>query len=314
MTSKKDDIEINTVKDYKNSIAASNYRGWHTKENTNFWPNRDLMNNNIDSVSDSLFSQYGPPNPIFSNTSKIMTMGSCFAMRIREWMESFQKTSDTVFVPEGLNNSFAVRQFIDWALTGNRSSDAYWYDQDQDKNIFKWESAEEQKTVREKFINYDGFIITFGLSEVWRDKQTKGVFWRGVPNELFDPERHECVVSTVEENVQNMIQIIQLIQTHCGNKPIIFTLSPVPLNASFQNRPCIVSDCVSKSILRVAIEEIQRQEFTNLYYWPSFELVKWVPTHADVKGFGEEDGLDSRHVSNWAVSTIIKNFVKKFFI
>jgi len=316
-------IEIQTVKHVEESIANSNFKNlkWHTGESLDFWPTAAMSQNNLNGVVTQLFEQSGPKEPIFTKQSRIMTMGSCFAMRIREWMQRNQQVSDTVFVPEGLNNSFAVRQFIEWALTGNRSSDAYWYDQAADKGIFKWESEEEQSQIKEKFKQYDGFVITFGLSEVWRDKNTKGVFWRGVPDGMFDVEKHECVISTVEENYDNMKRIIELIREHCGDKPIIFTLSPVPLNATFVGRPCVVSDCVSKSILRVAIEQINQLNFNNWYYWPSFELAKWVPAHMDVKSFGgdpkpDKKGnklTDSRHVAEWAVSNIIQNFVKKFF-
>lgn len=306
-------IDTNTVKNWETSIAASNLKGWYKKNDTRYWPTKSLSLNKIDSVSTELFNGYGPSSPIFNSNSKIMTMGSCFALRIREWMNKKQKQTQAFFVPEGLNNSFAVRQFIEWSLTGDKSQDAYWYDENTNKEIIKWHSDEEQIVVKEKFTNYDGFIITFGLSEVWRDKITKGVFWRGVPNNIFDPDKHECIISTVEENYLNMKRIIDLIHTYCGEKPIIFTLSPVPLNATFQERSCIVSDCISKSILRIAIEMIEKEKIKNFYYWPSFEFIKWLPSHCDIKTFGSDPGVDSRHVSNWAVESIINNFSSKFF-
>ena len=307
-------ILINTVKDFKASIAASNHRGWYKSNAIQYWPTRKLIDE-FDAVSKELFASQAPASPIFTHEANIGTMGSCFAMRIREWMKTQNKKADTIFIPEGLNNSYAVRQYIEWVLTGNRSFDAYAYDQNDTQGIFKWESAEEQQVTKEKFLEFDGFIITYGLSEIWRDKETKGVFWRGVPEDVFDPNKHECVSSTVDENYQNIIQTINLLQTHCPGKPIIITLSPVPLNATYLKRSCIISDSISKSILRIAIDQSLKKS-KNVYYWPSFEFVKWLPAHSGIKTFGgegEDKVLDSRHVSEWAVDKIIENFSLYFF-
>lgn len=307
-------ISINTVKEHKKSIAASNHRGWHKADSIQYWPTQKLIND-LNVVSKELFQSHAPSTPIFAHDASIGTMGSCFAMRIREWMKTQNKKAETIFIPEGLNNSFAVKQYIEWVLTGDRSYDAYAYDQNDKQGIFKWESKEEQADTREKFLSFDGYIITYGLSEVWRDKESKGVFWRGVPEDIFDSTKHECVSSTVKENIKNIKETIKLLQEHGPGKPIIITLSPVPLNATYLNRSCIVSDCVSKSILRVAIDE-SIKNLHDVYYWPSFEFVKWLPAHSGEKTFGgqgELKTLDSRHVSEWAVDKIIENFSNYFF-
>ena len=312
------DIQIDTTKETVNSIAASNFKGWHVEKGVNFWPDKKIRLGEPDTLALEIFSYYAPKHPLFTKSSKIATMGSCFAMRIKEWMHKYKNSTDTIFIPEGLNNTFAVRQWIEWVLTGNRSLDAYCYDQNDKQGIHKWESKEEQTVVKEKFIQYDGFIITYGLSEIWRDKETKGVFWRGVPESLFDPNQHECVVSTLQDNIENIQQTISIIQKHCPDKPIIITLSPVPLKATFLKRPCVTSDCVSKSILRIAIDQAL-QNMKNVYYWPSFEYVKWLPSHTGVKTFGADENFegskapDSRHVSNNTVEMIIKSFDKFFF-
>ena len=93
---------------------------------------------------------------------------------------------------------------------------------------------------------------------------------------------------------------------------IIFTLSPVPLNATFMGRPTIISDCVSKSILRVSLDEfLNNHVHENIYYWPSYEMVRWVGAHTDFPTLFEDN--TPRHVNNKVVSIIINNFVRKFF-
>ena len=93
---------------------------------------------------------------------------------------------------------------------------------------------------------------------------------------------------------------------------LLFTLSPVPLNATFSDRPTMVSDCVSKSILRVSLDQFfNENKYSNIYYWPSFEMVRWVGAHTDIPTLFEDD--TTRHVNNDIVKIIIENFVSKFF-
>ena len=289
---------------------------WHTNNLISYFPKEKSQFDDLETLAkEYVFAEYGPASPIFPADGTVVTMGSCFAERLRNWLKANGKNSDYINVPEGLNNSFAVRQYLEWALTGDRSTDAYWYDNDPTAGAYQWEPEDEQKALLEHFKNTKGVVVTFGLAEVWRDKATKNVFWRGVPAKYFDPDKHESVTSTVQENVDNMKRIYDLIVQHAGlDTTIIFTLSPVPLNATFMGRPTIISDCVSKSTLRVAIDQFfnEYKNATNAYYWPSFEMVRWVGAHTDFPTLFE-DGTP-RHVNNKVVSIIIENFVRKFFV
>ena len=163
------------------------------------------------------------------------------------------------------------------------------------------------------FKEVSAVVVTFGLGEVWKDVETNNVFWRGVPAKSYNPAKHKCVSSTVQENVDNMKRIVELIKTYAGaDKTVIFTLSPVPLNATFSDRPTIVSDCVSKSILRVSLDQFfNENKHNNIHYWPSFEMVRWVGAHTDIPTLFEDN--TTRHVNNDIVKIIIENFVAKFF-
>jgi hypothetical protein len=295
--------------------STKSKEAWAKTDLLRYFPRSKEEFDNVEQLAeDFVFTEHGPSSPIFDSNSNVLTMGSCFAMELRSALKSMNKNSDYIHVPEGLNNSFAVRQWLEWVLTGDRSSDAHWYDNDPVAGAFKWEPKEEQQKLLEHFKKTDAFVVTFGLAEVWRDKKTKGVFWRGVPAKVFDPNIHECVTSTVQENVDNMKRIYQLIKQYAGSdKKIIFTLSPVPLNATFVGRPTIVSDCVSKSTLRVALDQFFREiNPSDCYYWPSFEMVRWVGSHVDFPTLWEDN--TPRHVKRSIVEIIIKNFIKKFFV
>lgn len=297
------------------SAGANGKAEWYIDPNIKFFPKKKEQFDDLEKLAEEyVFDTYGPEVPILSADDKVVTMGSCFADRLRNWLKRNKKNANYIAVPEGLNNSFAVRQYLEWALTGDRSTDAYWYDNDKDVGAFKYEPKEEQEKLLEHFKETKAIVVTFGLGEVWKDKSTDMVYWRGVPASEYDPSRHVCVTSTVQENVDNFDKIVSLIKTYAGNdKVIIFTLSPVPLNATFTNRPTIVSDCVSKSILRVALDEFFRKtKYNDVYYWPSFEMVRWVGAHTSIPTLYEDN--TTRHVSNKVVEIIIKNFVKRFFL
>jgi hypothetical protein len=264
-------------------------------------------------VRDHVISRSIPDRPIFAPSSNVLTMGSCFAGHLRKRLMDQKKSTELISVPEGLNNTFALRQFIEWSLTGNLDSNAYWYDEQEDGGIEQWMPPEEHSFYRAKFGEFDGFVITIGLSEVWRDKDTGGVFWRGVPRGIYDQGRHVFQISTVDENTENMQAIVDLVRRHCGDKPIIFTLSPVPLIATHRTDvTCLLADSVSKSILRVAIDQVMRRHLDGVYYWPSFEIVRWASGHSKYRAFGDDDGAP-RHVNDTHVSAIIEAFIWHFF-
>lgn len=309
------EIETPGEKRFIGSLARnrieSGRAAWHVAEETTFYP-RDIEDfHDIEFIADNhLFNEHFPPEPVFSPDAKLITMGSCFADRLRRWLSSRGKLAENVDVPSGLNNSFAVSQFVHWIYTGERRHDAYWYDQGE-YGATKWEASSEHAVYYQAYSNASGLVITLGLSEVWRDRATGGVFWRGVPQTMFDPERHECAISTVDENVENLRHIIEVVRAHMGSIPIIYTLSPVPLNATMRGISPIVGDCISKSTLRVAIDIVMRENHEQVYYWPSFEFIRWVGAHTPFATFGADN--TPRHPANACVQIIIDRFIRAFF-
>jgi tetratricopeptide (TPR) repeat protein len=252
-----------------------------------------------------------PETPPFAANARLLTLGSCFAEELRNYLCENRKETDWMFVPPGLNNTFALRAFIDWCLSGDHSDDACWYDEHTSGGAVKWTPEGEQARYREVFERADGLVLTVGLAEVWEDKETGGVFWRGIPKRLFDEDKHVCRMSTVEENEANLLHIVEAMRETCGEKPIIITLSPVPLKSTFLDVSCVSADCLSKSILRVAIGNLMTRRIPNLYYWPSFEIVKWLSPHLPYAVFGEDRNL--RHVNREVVTRIVDSFLAHFF-
>ncbi len=304
------------------SGSAAEQRKWFKTESVNFFPYDDLSRQGeLEGLMESciLNDSYFPPEPLFHKNSKLLNFGDCFSGHLTGDMQSHKKNAKSFNISAGLNNTYALYTFVKWCLTGDISSAGYWYDKDDHNKIRQWTPEGEYEHYHNLLQNSDGYVFTVGLSEIWKDLETGGVFWRGVPEDIYDDTRHKLVLSTVEENTVNLGKLCGLIREHCGNKPIIFALSPVSLNATFRPVSCIEADCVSKSTLRVAINSLMSEKRDNVYYWPTFEMTRWLGAHLErplfgVEGVSKQGGIfNARHVDKKTIEVIAKLFVKHFF-
>jgi hypothetical protein len=121
-----------------------------------------------------------------------------------------------------------------------------------------------RQRTRKAFLETDFFIITLGLSEVWYDEISGGTFWRAVPLNVYDETRHKFRVCTHAETKEKIERIYHLIKKHIPNSKVLFTLSPVPLAATFRPISCITANSSSKAILRAALDEFIRENQTDV--------------------------------------------------
>ena len=285
---------------------------WHSEDVTLYPEDGALWDDIPLLIREHVLTGHVPAAPILKDTDTVMTLGSCFARELRFFLDRYGLSSSTFWIPSGLNNTFALNDFVSWCVTGKETARGYRYDRSNKGEIAEWKPDNEQRVYAKHLAGAGAFVFTLGLAEVWEDTETGQVFWRGVPENVFDEKRHRFRLSTVEENVENLREIVRLIRSANASVPIIFTLSPVPLRATFRPQSCMTSDCVSKSILRVALDQAMSDETPGVYYFPSFEIVKWLGCSVPFMSFGAEDGL-SRHVSRYFVINILKEFVRAFF-
>ena len=253
-----------------------------------------------------------PAEPPLRPTDNVVTLGSCFAAELRHFLNQFELSSDSFWVPSGLNNTYALVDFISWCITGEQTDGGYRYDRDGSGGIHQWAPSDERAVYRGHLERAGAIVFTIGLAEVWEDTETGKVFWRGIPEAVFDQRRHRFRLTTVAENEANIGRIIDLIRQVNPTAPVVVTLSPVPLKATFRDISCVSADCVSKSVLRVAIDRVIGQQRPRVYYWPSFEIVKWVGCHLPYPAYGADDGV-VRHVSRYLVLNIVFEFVRRFY-
>jgi hypothetical protein len=107
--------------------------------------------------------------------------------------------------------------------------------------------------------------------------------------------------------------MVDLVRQVNATAPIVVTLSPVPLEATFRDISCMTADSVSKSVLRVAIDQAMGEHRPDVYYWPSFEIVRWAGAHLSWPSYGFHDDR-ARHVTRYSVGRIIDAFVESFYV
>lgn len=288
---------------------------WYTS-NVEKYPNSIAEFEQLDElINNYCLTGVKPKKQPLTKSANVTAIGSCFAAELRHFLGDAGLSSDSFWVPSGLNNTFALLDFFSWAITGDQTAKGYAYERDQAGSVVDWHPEHEFKIYKEAICKTDCFIFTLGLSEVWEDLETGKVFWRGVPEHIFEDKRHRFRLSTSTENTHNILSIIKLIRSVNSKASIVFSLSPIPLKATFSGQSCIAADCVSKSVLRLAIHEsLQSTSLTDpdVHYWPSFEIVKWVGCHLPYSVYGADDGC-VRHVSRYLVSSILKAFVETYY-
>ncbi|WP_374308556.1 GSCFA domain-containing protein [Methylocella sp.] len=257
--------------------SGSFFRG----EQTNFFPS-DASYLTSSVVSQYLVNGLVPAQPFIDKDTRIVAFGSCFAANIANYLNKIgydvaTKRDQTAYVStmgDGIVNTFALRQQFEWAWLDKKPQSALWHGYDAAE--FGYDEAVRLRTA-ELFDSADVFVLTLGLSEIWYDEPTGEVFWRAVPADRYDPARHKFRVSTHHENLVNLLEIYKLIRQRRPEAAIVFTLSPIPLTATFRPIGCLAANSASKAILRAALDEFLRAAQARdekLFYFPSYEIVQ----------------------------------------
>jgi GSCFA family len=281
---------------------------WHRGEVVNLYPAQAHYFES-DFLRDYVLEGWTPQAPFLTRGTKITAFGSCFAANITRHLDSLgydlsSKRDPDIHIsriPDGLVNTASILGQFEWALEDKKQPENMWhgfkaegYGYDEDTRL----------RTRAMFLATEFFIITLGLSEVWYDEVTGGVFWRAVPRRLFDPARHKFRVMSMADTKRDIARIHALIRSHVPGARILFTVSPIPLAATFRPVSCITANAVSKAILRAALDEFLREHEDEinktLFYFPSLEIVQ--------QGFMDANTVDNRHPQNYVLEVAMKTF------
>ena len=246
--------------------------------------------------------------PKFINKdTKFFTMGSCFARNLAKSLNQSGYASHHMEISEYINTTFANKVFVDWL--SDADIDVAIRDRIVELLPPGWSKENTLQIIR----NSDVFILTLGVAPAFFDKTT-GDFVLPRPSALNSrvlAEKYLFRTTSVQENVDNVLYLIEFIRKISPDMKVVVTVSPVPLLASFEYESAVQADCLSKSTMRlVAHEVVNNSKLSNILYWPSFEVFRWAGSNAS-NYYAADDGA-AWHVSEEKVAGTIRAFVDMF--
>lgn len=263
------------------NVKGHALKWWYRGENCNFNPYLKNLYEK-DAIEKYVLQGWLPKKPFIDKSSNIIAFGSCFATNILKYLKgagyNVNSKGELDFqgcLGAGVNTTFAIKDSLDWIFNNKQFKEETWHK--EDKTVIK-----REEKIRTGLLgtlkSADLFIITLGLSEIWYNKETNETFWRAIPGDLYNDKIHGFRVSTVQENKENIKYVYDIILANNNKTRILFTVSPISLVATFRPVSCITANVISKSILRVALDEFCREEDIHnndkLFYWPSYEIVE----------------------------------------
>ena len=163
------------------------------------------------------------------------------------------------------------------------------------------------KAVRSALEEMSTFVFTLGLTECWLDSRDGAVFpiAPGIAGGAFDPETVSFRNFSLPETLDDLLFALNFIRRINPSTRIILTVSPVPLNATYEKKHVWTSTVWSKSVLRLAAEEATKV-LDQCYYFPSYEII------TSPYARGQYFGPDCREVTEAGVNAVMAVFIKNF--
>lgn len=235
-------------------------------------------------------------------SSHVVTLGSCFAERISSFLAE-RKFSVTALPTGILFNPASIAQSIKLMTSHHRVSAEELFEVDSRWLSYNFHSSlsaptcEEAQAVMQQAIERGGdalrrathLIITLGTAWVYRLKESGEV----VAN------CHKQPASLFSRELLSTESIVDMLRPMCEEfkGDIILTLSPVRHVGEG-----LVDNSLSKAILRVAIDRLQRLYPERVTYFPAYEIL--IDDLRDYRFYAE----DLVHPSSMAVEYIGEKF------
>jgi hypothetical protein len=144
----------------------------------------------------------------------------------------------------------------------------------------------------------DMVVITLGLVQSWYDHEDQ-LYLNRMPGLLAMrtyPGRYSSRILDVETSYAFLSLVVEKLIS-AGVQKILVTVSPVPLQKSFNGMDAAILNCYSKSVLRTCAHRLY-MDFSQVDYFPSYEIVLSAGMHAFMD--------DNVHVNKGVVDNIIK--------
>lgn len=277
------------TEEHKQAVRDQNRRQALTEKlGLKYFPRILALFSSIEQASDLYLMRGVPTREIVRPGGTVISIGSCFARNIGGFLGKFLDCA-TVDVTTGEEVDSGA--FLNYA------------------RIFAQRNPDRAQLIAAA--DRPVMFYTIGISEMLVDDAGKSYSVGDLKaNPALARNKHATVQSpdSIAAQVEEAIGYFRRINP---SLEVVATVSPVPLDATFQKNLSIISaDCLSKSTLRYAISLLCDPE-KRIYYFPSFEFVRWLCPLAGLQPFAEDDG-HPRHVSNRVVAAICLLFSKYF--
>jgi GSCFA family len=264
--------------------------------------------------------------PFITKDTKIITMGSCFAQELYQWLlkngfNCLDHEWGVIYSPK------SISQIIQYSFERDRWTpdeptwcmDSKYYfpylkSADHSGPMLLGESMEEARTALEGHYQRSKRILqeadlavwTLGLTELWRSKKSHCTYFAIPYPQIFDADVHEFHSLSYSEVIDELEYAINTYKSNNEKIKIMLSVSPIPLSISFRSHlgPFVATQ-YSKSILHAAALELS-EKYDFVFYMPSYEIVR-----NDPRASYSEDG---RHVNRTCVNTIMSAFKTLYVI
>ncbi len=246
----------------------------------------------------------------FGKSEKVSTLGSCFAQHLAKHLQrsgftylTTEPPTDVESLDAGLiqtasqfsaryGNVYTARQALqlfERAVDGWEPQDAIWERDGRYFDAFRprvypngflspseliKQRTEHLIAVKRVFCESDVVVFTLGLTESWVSRQDGAVYplAPGVFAGEMHPELYEFRNFGFVDVYSDLTTWCRRLREVNPNVRILLTVSPVPLNATYEAQNVWVSTSYSKGVLRAAAGEAAR-EFVYVDYFPSYEVI-----------------------------------------
>ena len=240
-------------------------------------------------------------------TSKIVSIGSCFAVNIAEKLDyfKFQNSCNPFGI---LFHPLAIQKLLDFAVSENQftENDIFFhnerwhcFDVHSDLSSSNKEDLLASlnaliKSTSQQMTESTHVIITYGTSWVYRNIESDYIVanCHKVPQKQFKKEL--LSVEKIKKSIINTVKLIRFVNPHCN---IIFTVSPVR-----HIKDGFVENQWSKANIISALHETFDFQLSTINYFPSYEIM--MDELRDYRFYAE----DMLHPNQVAIDYIWKRF------